>query len=89
MNAIVPSVPRQSGEVKISKLGMFLPVPPSQRRCSPIVTRRSMPSPSTCEPLDLQRVEAPLDPVDLAEGLAPAPDRVGVVEEAAPAISSQ
>ena len=48
MKATVPSVPRQSGVVKISKLGMLWPVPPSHCRVGPTVNWRSIPSPSTC-----------------------------------------
>ena len=41
-------MPRQSGLVKISKLGMLRPLPPTQRRRSPSVMRRSTSSPTTC-----------------------------------------
>src|SRR3989338_4366794 len=47
LNRIQPDVPRQSGEVKSSKLGMFRPLPPIHRRCLPRCIHRAASGPLT------------------------------------------
>ena len=61
---------------------MFRPLPPSQRRCSPTLIHRSASSPSTCRRSISQRVEPRARLLLARRHLAPARDRVLLVEEA-------